>query len=71
MGKSNRLRFSAGLDRKPEWTGAGLRRFYCTFYNIFSHGMAQMVMQKEKIQNVTCLSITMIKINKQDFHNKN
>ena len=29
MGKSNRLRFSAGLDRKPEWTGAGLRRFYC------------------------------------------
>ena len=30
MGKSNRLRFSAGLDRKPEWTGAGLRRFYCT-----------------------------------------
>ena len=29
MGKSNRLRFSAGLDRKPEWAGAGLRRFYC------------------------------------------
>ena len=30
MGKSNRLKFLAGLDRKPEWTGAGLRRFYCT-----------------------------------------
>ena len=29
MGKSNRLRFSCGLDRKPELTGAGLRRFYC------------------------------------------
>ena len=30
MGKSNRLGFLAGLDRKPECTGAGLRRFYCT-----------------------------------------
>ena len=31
MGKSNRLRFSAGLDRKPEWAGAGLRSFYCIY----------------------------------------
>ena len=29
MGKSKRLRFLGGLDRKPERTGTGLRRFYC------------------------------------------